>query len=343
MHLRLPVTPELFQFLSANMLYKPHVPEAAQEHYYVQLISNGRVFARYQYILGSRELGAFSADELDAWMARMSQQLLAAWLALPASRLGAPSTGPRDLAGELALLQVLGTRVTLPAVQLAHYARIKTLLETAGATYRQGGFDFPDDVDVPEVLAALIAGKVVNPQKDFQFFATPAALADDVCLAAGPLQGRRVLEPSAGDGALARRARELGAEVTCAELWDRNVTALKEQGFPVHGGDFLSMRPETLGQFDVILANPPFAKGQDLAHVQHMWQFLRQGGVLSVLTSQSWREGTLSKQVAFRRFLEQEGVDFAVKDVPPGTFAASGTQVGALHLVLRKPCVEELA
>jgi rRNA pseudouridine-1189 N-methylase Emg1 (Nep1/Mra1 family) len=49
--------------------------------------------------------------------------------------------------------------------------------------------------------------------------------------------------------------------------------------------------------------------------------------------STAWQNGSTKKPTAFRKFLETQ--DVVIDELPPGTFAESGTGVGAVMLTLR--------
>jgi predicted RNA methylase len=77
-----------------------------------------------------------------------------------------------------------------------------------------------------------------------------------------------VLEPHAGDGALAMAAAEIVGRdlVTCYELMPRNVNKLRTMGFRIEvPTDFLQVVPEP--KFDRVILNPPFSKMRDVAHI----------------------------------------------------------------------------
>ena len=249
-----------------------------------------------------------------------------------------------SLTGEAALLSVSDNRVILPTQHLKHYADLKRLLETSGGKYNSKGyFSFPDGVDAEEVLAAVRQGKAQNGKKASQSFFTPEDLAYEVCQAAGFLEGKRVLEPSAGDGALADIARAAGAKVVVVENHRPNVLALEKKGYSVWDRDFLSLTPDDLGLFDAILANPPFSNNQDIEHVLHMFKFLKPGGTLSVITSQRWKTGSQKAHAEFREFLDAQGA--VVTEIEGGAFRESGTLVPTLRIRLVKkaaPAVLEL-
>ncbi len=249
----------------------------------------------------------------------------------------APKTVQLDasLTSEAALLSVSDNRIILPAQHLKHYADLKRLLETSSGTYSSKGyFSFQDGVDAEEVLAAVRQGKALNGKKASQSFFTPEDMAYEVCRAPGNLEGKRVLEPSAGDGALADIARAAGAEVVVVENHRPNVLALEKKGYDVWDKDFLSLTPDELGLFDAILANPPFSNNQDIDHVMHMFRFLKPGGTLSVITSQRWKTGSQKAHVEFRAFLDAQGA--VIHEIEGGAFRDSGTLVPTLRLCLVK-------
>lgn len=240
-------------------------------------------------------------------------------------------TDESPISKELGLLRITGQRADLPTVQLRLYPQIKTLLLTAGASYKRGGFEFPSHLNPIEVIECLRAGETVNPKKDYQFFETPDELAIRVVEATGDVRGRRVLEPSAGRGKLADLAKAAGAEVVTVEAWDLNAKVLRDKGYVVHEGDFLSLTPADLGLFDAIVANPPFSRNADIRHVEHMLTFLKPGGVLSVITSAHWDIANHAHAKRFKQWIANAGV--TVEEVPAGTFKASGTSVPTRHLI----------
>jgi type I restriction-modification system DNA methylase subunit len=89
-----------------------------------------------------------------------------------------------------------------------------------------------------------------------------------------------------------------------------------------------------LGDFDRIIANPPFCGGQDVDHVRHMYHLLKPNGILVTVMSPAWQYRMDSKHAEFRAWLEQ--LDQEVEDLPEGTFKCSGTNVRALLVTIRK-------
>jgi predicted RNA methylase len=182
----------------------------------------------------------------------------------------------------------------------------------------------------------------VTPAKKFGAFNTSPKIAAKVCEYASIGKETRVLEPSAGTGELAKAARERGAIVQCVELQP----GLAHELATVHGfrnaycRDFLQMTPADLGQFDVVLMNPPFDRGRDCDHVRHAWQFVKPGGRLVAIMAARAEFGEDARHKALHRIIERAESCYGSSpwhDLPPGSFSHAGTMVNTVVLTLRKP------
>lgn len=115
-----------------------------------------------------------------------------------------------------------------------------------------------------------------------QYF-TPPELAQRVVEWAMPMSARytknqgqpvRVLEPSAGNGALVRPLVDAGAHVTAVELDERYIAALRALGALTFRADFLKLQPPSAGEgFDLVLQNTPYEEGQDVQFILHALKF----------------------------------------------------------------------
>lgn len=313
--------------LASGVVYSLRTDHIGDD-YYIQYVREQRtLWLKYQYIIGSRLLIRMTPKQAELFE-KTVWQLQASELA---EKAGIDASSLQD---EMALLRAKGQRIELPARRLRHYSRIKALIETAGGFYARNGFQFDAAIDVDEMLARLQSGVKPNPKKARQAFFTPGNLAADTvtrvveCL--GDLTGKRALEPSAGEGALAEPARAAGARVLAVENHGPSAQILRDKGFDVLERDFQSLDPADVGLFDAIIANPPFTRNQDIAHVTHMWQFLRPGGVLVSMTAPGWRTGRTRMQRDFRAFVTS--IDAEVETLSAGAFRASGTNVSVLRL-----------
>lgn len=233
-------------------------------------------------------------------------------------------------------MTVNGNRLELPSdCHFANYAAVKKSLITAGGKYNRCGFIFNEDAQA--IKDRLVGGEAIDDKKKFQFFPTPRILAEKLVELAELNESHTVLEPSAGQGAIAnliKRDKYGSRACTVIELMDQNIKALQRQGYFVHEGDFLSYNPEGLGKFDRIVANPPFTKNQDIDHIRHMYRFLKEGGRLVSMASKSWVTGSQKKQKEFRQWLAS--VSTEIIDVDAGEFKESGTMVSSSIVIIEK-------
>jgi predicted RNA methylase len=169
------------------------------------------------------------------------------------------------------------------------------------------------------------------------FFATPEALAQRVIDEADIREGHSVLEPSAGSGRLADAASlVVGQEnVTLVEQNHSLREILELKGYSLADSNFL----EHEGEYDRIVMNPPFEKGQDMEHVQRAFEMLKPGGrVVSIMSPSPFFNGN-GKAAAFREWFEDNGG--SMEKLPDNSFKDSGTGVGTVLVVLDKGDVKE--
>lgn len=119
------------------------------------------------------------------------------------------------------------------------------------------------------------------------------------------MEGRDVLEPSAGTGNLlaALATAHPGARVQAVEVYRPLWQRLADAGHCVEWGDFAEWAATTSQRFDGVVMNPPFRKVR--AHVQAARALLKPGGVLVALVPVTFDGGE------------------EVQRLPPDTFAAA--------------------
>lgn len=190
-----------------------------------------------------------------------------------------------------------------------------------------------------EAIGAAITNGELLTAKDYEFFPTPDELVAELLLLAGVAPGMRVLEPQAGEGAIALAAAEVvgRANVVCHELMPRNVERLQALGFAIEQPqDFLQVPPQPV--FDRVLLNPPFSGGKDIAHIEHAMRFVRPGGRLAAIASTTWQTADNAKSRAFARWVEEHAL--TVRQIERGAFKAAGTDVPTVLMVLQAPSNE---
>lgn len=226
----------------------------------------------------------------------------------------------------------------LPAVQFnkKSYAEAKKWIEEAGGSWQGGkiqGFTFPFNPE--RVFSILKEGKRCNLQQEYQFFETPADVADWlVMLAGGVHENDTVLEPSAGRGALIKAIHRScpSVIVECYELMPENREFLHTlDNVILLDEDFTK---DSVGHYTKIIANPPFSGNQDIDHVRLMYERLERGGTLAAITSQHWKLSSEKKCALFRKWLEE--VHGEIFEIAAGEFKESGTTVSTIAVVIKK-------
>lgn len=178
MFARFDLTPAVERILGCLYLPRP-------EHYYLEMLEDGRLFRKYQQIIGSRHCGDVDAEMLELLVERLAAKL-GPRVTAEVARKGHPVSkvnSTRSIEEELALLTATDNRINLPTEHLVHYPHIKQLLQNAGGVYNAKGHSvFEGGNDARNVLARLAGGEKINIQQQTQSFYTPAELAKDVCL-----------------------------------------------------------------------------------------------------------------------------------------------------------------
>ncbi len=224
----------------------------------------------------------------------------------------------------------------LPQVQFnkKSYAEAKKWIEEAGGNWQGGkvqGFTFPFNPE--RIFGILHEGRRCNLQQEFQFFATPAEVADWLVMLAGGVQkDEKVLEPSAGRGAIVDAIHRSCKDVVvdCLELMPENKEILsKKENVRVLGDDFMDV---DLCRYNKIFANPPFSKNQDIRHVRRMYDLLLPGGTVASVMGCHWKHAGERECVEFRQWLGDVGAQ--VYDIDEGSFMESGTGIAATAVVI---------
>lgn len=242
-----------------------------------------------------------------------------------------------ELTESLLKCRVDGNTLYLPPISdgpLHNYAQVRQSLLSAGAKYKKNAFVFPSDAQ--SYIDRLTGGEKVNIKKEFQFFGTPDSLADDLVFEAQIKPFHAILEPSAGQGALIKAIHRVlpSVMVDWYEAMPTNQTItqrLPNQGFL--GADFLERKDHPV--YDRIIANPPFAKNQDIDHIYKMYANLKPGGRIVTIASSHWKLSSNKKETTFKNWLDELSAD--MRDIDAGEFSESGTKVATCMIVIDKP------
>jgi phospholipid N-methyltransferase len=162
-----------------------------------------------------------------------------------------------------------------------------------------------------------------------QLFPTPAELAARMVEMADIQPEHKVLEPSAGEGAIVREiprdCRLTAVEINWALCKALERSFPEEQG-PIHHADFLELGtlvgdPIQYGTFDRVIMNPPFENGADIKHIAHALKFLKPGGRLVAICANGPRQQAALAPVAR-----------SWEPLPAGTFAGTGVSAALIEI-----------
>src|SRR5215472_15602957 len=132
---------------------------------------------------------------------------------------------------------------------------------------------------------------------------TPDALARWMVQLVDVRPGMRVLEPSAGTGALATsiRAAVPSAWLEVLEIQPALCDELRRKGYQLVGTDLLAYRPGPI--YDRIVMNLPFTGLADIWHILYCYDLLVPGGRLATIASAESTTGTSARAHAFQAWL----------------------------------------
>jgi hypothetical protein len=228
-----------------------------------------------------------------------------------------------DVAEVLRRSTITDDRVILPPEQLdrkLYTAVSKVLTEFGGKWSKKEGAVLIKDGTKDKLLAALDSGEVKREKVILQAFYTPNDVARNLVAWAASFfdvdDEIQVLEPSAGGGALIRAIQEVlpQAEITAIEINEDAVKELKKDDtLEVLHADFLSL-PAASEEFDLIVMNPPYQKGQALKHIQHALTMLGEDGHLFAILPKNFS-------------LDFDSYDVESQDIAAGAFKESGTSI----------------
>lgn len=155
--------------------------------------------------------------------------------------------------------------------------------------------------------------------KDLSFYPTPAAVRQRVLDELPDLRGKKVLEPSCGDGRFMDDLRKRGARPFGVEVDPGRAAQTRAKGHNVMLANFLGTMPT--GDFDFVIMNPPFYGKHYAKHVEHALKFLKPGGRLVAILPATARydHGLLKGRW---------------EDLPVGSFAESGTNINTTILTI---------
>lgn len=177
--------------------------------------------------------------------------------------------------------------------------------------------------------------------KDLAFYPTPAEVVDHLLDGLRIEPGTRILEPSAGVGALVRLLLAQGANVDAIEVHPDRAEALRGIAHPalsVKCANFLKLPARPV--YSCVAMNPPFYHTTWADHVRHAFDFLKPGGELRAILPASAEVGSTAKHERFRAWAESHAPRGwrrgLWRDLPAESFASVGVRINTVVLTLTK-------
>jgi len=252
------------------------------------------------------------------------------------------STIPQYVLKVLSACSFEGNKLFLPdQLDRPTYTATNKVIVAAGGKWNRKAKAHVFDEDAADAMDTIIlTGEYVDKKKEFQQFDTPKSVVKTMIGLAKMQPNLKILEPSAGTGNIVNGIfeSEKSSEVYAVEIDPARVKILKESSFQdckiemVYEDDFLAIPPETFIGFDRILMNPPFTKGQDIAHIQHAANTLNRGGLLISVASSSVTFRQEKKYADFREWVaERNGI---ILELEENAFKESGTLVSTVLVII---------
>ncbi|MDN7880087.1 DUF4942 domain-containing protein [Burkholderia aenigmatica] len=165
----------------------------------------------------------------------------------------------------------------------------RRVLEAIGGTKGRVG-DYAFDYRPDEVLREIVLSGCLPDRVAFQFYPTPESIVRVLLELADIQDGDTVLEPSAGQGAIAMHLP--ASRVDCVELSTLHCAILEARGFNTVNADFLCWSDRVVAEgrrYSKIVMNPPFSDGRARLHVEQAFKLLSPGGRLVSVVPASMR------------------------------------------------------
>src|SRR4051812_4739334 len=149
------------------------------------------------------------------------------------------------------------------------YTAVNKVLVAAGGKWTSGKVKahvFPLDA-ADAIDQVMLTGEITTAQ-EVGWFPTPSEVVEQMLDLADIKESQRVLEPSAGEGAIVAPLIKLGCRVTCIEIDSVRVAKLHSLIAPIwphgfiHEKDFLTV--PAIASYDRVVMNPPFARQADI-------------------------------------------------------------------------------
>jgi hypothetical protein len=264
-----------------------------------------------------------------------------------------------------ATCQEFNVKLNSPQLERSVYEQVDELLTRLGGKWKGGraaAHVFP--YDPAPLLKAVVGSGEWPPKNPYAFFPTPKPVirrmweladlsAEKIKDVGEILRPFRILEPSAGSGAIAEFIRSKILEWACplegepcdvrdliaydlVEIQPLNVKMLRAKNLgEVYEQDFAHFKPEY--KYDLVVMNPPFSvegdKNAYITHIYQAWNLLEEGGIIVAVVPAAFTFRSDKTSLDFKEFVAKHG---GYEMLPAQAFKESGTNVATALVTLSK-------
>ena len=163
------------------------------------------------------------------------------------------------------------------------------------------------------------------------FFPTPKNLIEEMINLGNINDSHEVLEPSAGKGDMVDVLKANGINnIDCIEIASSLKDILKLKGCNLVGSDFLEFNDK---KYDRIIMNPPFENLQDIDHIRHAYNTLKDGGILVSVMCAGIMSNSRKKAEEFREWIDSLGAVYYKND--EGAFKSAFNSTGVSSYMIK--------
>lgn len=180
----------------------------------------------------------------------------------------------------------------------------------------------------------------------YQFYPTPAALANAAWDMFKNKDFARVLEPSAGNGDLLEpiatnygnrwRAQQYRTQVDVVEIDASKHPLLQSKGAKVVGYDFLDFTG--INRYSHVIMNPPFAQGAQ--HLLHAWNGLYEGEIVCILNAETLLNAYSKERQHLLDIIQKHGRVEFVHQAFSDAERQTDVSIALVHLIKEAPSSE---
>jgi hypothetical protein len=145
------------------------------------------------------------------------------------------------------------------------------------------------------------------------------------------LQGKNILEPSAGKGDIIEYLKKQGANVFACEIDENLQIFVKTKATKFLGADFLELTPEKISHVDYVIMNPPFTN--DETHLLHAWDIAPQGSIIiSLINYETYRNDYTSKRTQLKQIIANYGTCENIGNVFENAERVTNVDIGLVRI-----------